>query len=140
MKKRTFRGVTRKGRIEIDHEVAYRSWVRDLPDGLEIDIEVREHKNKRSLSQNARYWALLTVGAISLWEDESMKDSLHEELAHLILGLPPCPKTGLRRRMRTPKLNTSEFSRYMDLCAQRLIELGADLSEWDALAAKTEAA
>lgn len=32
--------------------------------------------------------------------------------------------------MRTPKLNTEEFGRYMDLVVDKLIELGADLSAW----------
>ncbi len=61
-------------------------------------------KRKRSSAQNRRYWALLTVGAESIWGDVSMKDTLHEEIAHLLLGLPPCEK---------------------------LIELGADLTGWD---------
>lgn len=140
MTTRTFRAVVANGRVEIDSEMAYRSWAKTLPPGLELDIEIREHKEKRSSKANARYWALLTVGADSLWGDVSMKDALHEELAHLILGLPACPKTGLRRRMRTPKLNTAEFSRYVDMCAQRLIELGADLSEWESMTRKGEAA
>lgn len=103
-------------------------------------VEVRRHKRKRTGRQNSRYWALLTVGAVSLWEDASMTDALHEEIAYLLLKLPDCPKTGLRRRMRTPKLNTEEFGRYMDMVANKLIELGADLSTWDAEVEKQERA
>lgn len=108
--------------------------------GKRVDLSIVEHKPQRSLSQNARYWALLTVGAASLWGDPSEAERLHEELAHLLLALPPCPKTGLRRRRRTPNLNTKEFAAYTDLCVDKLIQLGADLSEWDATAKRNEAA
>lgn len=99
--------------------------------GKRVEVIVREKKSRRSLPQNARYWALLTVAAESLWGDRSLKDSLHDEIAHLLLGLPPCAKTGFRRRQRTPKLNTAEFAKYTDLVVDKLIELGADLSAWD---------
>lgn len=95
---------------------------------------------KRTLKQNNRYWALLTVAADSLWEDRSMKDSLHEELAHMYFGLPPCPKTGVRRRRRTPGTDTPEFGQYMDWAVRKLTDLGADLSKWDEEASKVEAA
>jgi hypothetical protein len=99
--------------------------------GERVELELRAWKSKRTSAQNARYWALLTVAALDLWGDPSLKDTLHEELAQLLLGLPPCPKTGLRRRQRTPRLNTKEFARYTDLVADKLVELGADLSGWD---------
>ena len=95
---------------------------------------------KRTLKQNSRYWALMTVGAESLWEDRSMKNSLHEELAHMYFGLPPCPKTGLRRRRRTPATGSDEFGKFMDWCVRKLVDLGADLSGWDEEAQKVEAA
>ena len=109
-------------------------------EGKDLDIELREHKSRRSSAQNARYWALLTVGAVSLWGDPSMKDELHEEIAHLLLALPPCPKTGFRRRQRTPRLNTADFTVYMDRVVDKLIELGADLSDWDQETKRMEAA
>ena len=86
------------------------------------------------------YWALLTVGAESIWGDKSLAEDLHDEIAHLLLALPPCEKTGMRRRQRTPKLNTAEFTRYMDDVACKLIELGADLSAWDSESKRMEAA
>ena len=108
--------------------------------GTRIEISVKAYKSKRSAAQNNRYWALLAVAATSLWEDPSEAGTLHEEIAHLLLALPPCEKTGMRRRMRTPKLNTQEFSVYMDRVVDKLIELGADLSAWDAETEKVEAA
>lgn len=99
--------------------------------GAPVELELRLRKSTRTGAQNARYWALLTVAALDLWGDPSLKDTLHEELAHALLGLPPCPKTGFRRRQRTPRLNTRDFARYTDLVADKLVELGADLSAWD---------
>lgn len=85
----------------------------------------------RTSAQNRRHWTLMTVGAKSLWEDPGERQTLHDELAHLYFGLPPCPKTGLRRRRRTPHTDTKEFAAFTDWCVMKLVELGADLSEWD---------
>lgn len=107
--------------------------------GAELDIEIREHRRKRTNPQNARHWALMTVGAKALWEDPSEKDTLHDELAHLYFGLPPCPKTGMRRRRRTPNTETKEFAEFHEWCIGKLIELGADLSDWESETQRIEA-
>jgi hypothetical protein len=127
------------GKLETDVRVQIADYLRTFA-GRKVEISLREYKDKRSLAQNARYWALLTVGATSLWEDPSEAETLHEEIAHLLLALPPCPKTGMRRRQRTPKLNTAEFTVYMDRVEMKLVELGADLSEWDNVCRKAEEA
>ena len=57
--------------------------------GQKVELELRVWKSKRTTAQNARYWALLTVGATSLWGRSLLKDTLHDELAHVLLGLPP---------------------------------------------------
>lgn len=108
--------------------------------GVPLDVLIRQHKSKRSNAQNARHWALMTVGAKSLWEDPGDKETLHDELAHLYFGLPPCPKTGLRRRRRTPNTDTKEFCDFTDYCAMKLTELGADLTDWDTEAERIAAA
>ena len=118
---------------------AFYRYTRSLPDG-EVEIEVRVARARRSGAQNKRYFALLTVGAESLWGDPSLAEDLHEEIAHLLLALPACEKTGLRRRMHTPKLNTAEFTAYMDLVERKLVELGADLSGWGEQERKQERA
>ena len=119
-----------EGRVKpLDIGAFYRH-TRTLPPAVEVIVRPRQ--SRRSSAQNRRYWALLAVGAESLWGDPSLAEDLHEEIAHLLLALPACEKTGLRRRMRTPKLNTAEFTRYMDLVERKLVEFGADLSEWGA--------
>lgn len=132
--------VSQSGKLDTDVRVQVADYIRTFAGG-KIEINIRKYNSKRSLAQNARYWALITVGAASLWEDPSEAETLHEEIAHLLLALQPCPKTGLRRRMRTPKLNTAEFTVYMDRVERKLVELGADLSDWDQLIRRaTEAA
>jgi hypothetical protein len=105
--------------------------------GQDVELVVRPWKAQRSSAQNRRYWALLTVAAESLGWDGP--EGLHEEVAHLLLPLPPCPKTGLRRRRRTPKLQTGEFARYTDDVARVLVDFGADLSAWDETAERLAA-
>lgn len=123
-------GAIATGRLELSasERSQRQAYIRSLPDGP-VELVIRRRKSQRSSSQNRRYWALMTVGAESLGWDEP--ESLHQELAHLLLPLPPCLITGLRKRKRTPKLNTAEFSYYMDAVARTLIDLGADLSAWD---------
>lgn len=103
-------------------------------------VEIQRKRQERTNAQNRRHWALMTVGAESLWQDRGEKHTLHDELAHLYFGLPPCEKTGLRRRRRTPKTNTKEFAEFTDWCAMKLVELGADLSAWDEETRKVEKA
>ncbi len=98
---------------------------------VSLDIEIRRHRSKRTSPQNRRHFALMRVGAMSLWEDPSEAYALHDELAHMYFALPPCSKTGLRRRRRTPNTDTKEFAEFTDWCAMKLVELGADLSAWD---------
>jgi hypothetical protein len=129
--------VGRDGKLDPDVRIQIADYLRTFA-GETVEINVRKYKSKRSLAQNARYWALLTVGAASLWEDPSEAETLHEEIAHLLLALPKCEKTGMRRRRRTPKLNSAEFTEYMDRVEMKLVELGADLTGWDDLVRRAE--
>lgn len=99
--------------------------------GKAVSIEIKAYRRKRSSQQNRRYFALLTLGCRELGWEVREKDRLHDEIAHLLLPLPPCPITGIRRRQRTPNLETVEFNTYMDDVARTLINFGADLTDWD---------
>lgn len=124
----TFTGVVdAKGALHLDATAVFRAYLSKLANAP-IELIVRRKRSKRSLPQNRRYWALLTCAAESLgWDDV---EQLHEEVAYSLLKLPNCEKTGLRRRMRTPKLNTNEFTVYMDRAEALLVDFGADLSDW----------
>lgn len=97
--------------------------------GETVDVRICKHRDKRSTKQNARLWALYTVAARSLGYDTP--DEVHEACAWKLLRLPDDERSGTPRRKRTPKLNTKEFTDYMDDCERILIHFGADLSDWD---------
>jgi hypothetical protein len=106
--------------------------------GQPQEIVIRPYRAKRSLPANARYWALLTLGARSLGYDEV--EELHEAVAFKLLRLPDDARTGSPRRHRTPNLNTTEFRDYCDAVERLLIEYGADLTGWEEEAARIQAA
>lgn len=97
--------------------------------GQALEIRIRPYKAKRSLAANARYWALLTLGARSIGYDDV--EELHEAVAWKLLRLPDDERTGTPRRHRTPNLNTTEFKDYCDAVERLLIEYGADLTGWE---------
>lgn len=106
--------------------------------GLRVEIRIRQYKDKRSNQQNARYWALLTVAAKSMGYDSP--NDLHEDVAMKLLQIPDLSPLGTPRRRRTPKLNTQEFTDYMDAVERLVIEYGADLTDWHAETERIEAA
>lgn len=123
----TFAARKADGRFGLLSRSAFDAYARTLEDGV-YDVIVKKHRDTRSGAQNRRYWALLTCAAESLGWDDPV-EHLHDEIAHQLLSLPPV--NGLRRRMRTPKLNTQEFTVYMDRVEAFLVtELHADLSAW----------
>lgn len=92
-------------------------------------VVVRERKAIRSVEANRRYWALLTVAARELGYDDV--EELHEGVALKLLPLPSLAD-GLPRRRRTPRLNTAEFSEYVDAVERFCrMELKLDLTDWD---------
>jgi len=106
--------------------------------GQPQEIRIRPYKAKRSLAANARYWALLTLGARSIGYDEV--EDLHEAVAFKLLRLPDDERIGTPRRHRTPNLNTTEFKDYCDAVERLLIEYGADLTGWEAEAERIQGA
>lgn len=142
MKKQSFRArVDEHGQLLMNPETkrAYEMGIAARA-GKDVRLTLSIWKDQRSLAQNARYWALLTVGAESLWGDKALAEQLHEDMAQLLLALPPDPKTGQPRRERTPDQDTAEFNDYMRRVEEKLIELGADLTEWDAVSERMAAA
>ena len=109
---REFVGEIADGRIVLPESEKAR--LRDYAKGLSgrVVVSVRPFRSQRSLKQNSRMWALLTVAAQELGEHSV--DDLHESVAMHLLRLPDDEKTGLPRRKRTPKLNTAEFAAYTD--------------------------
>ena len=91
-------------------------WMRDEA-GLQYSVRIDEVKSKRSLSQNRRYWALLTYISQhapqyqgGVWYSPEI---WHEELARRFLGMVPGP-FGEGVRKSTAKLTIMEFSDYLN--------------------------
>ncbi len=99
-------------------------------------VVITERKAKRSAKQNNRYFALLTVAANEMGYLRA--EDLHEDIARKLIPLPEIIP-GVPRRERTPKMNTKEFAAYADRVEMFLrIDLGVDLSDWDAETARIE--
>lgn len=86
--------------------------------GKAVDVDVKEHKHKRSLEQNNYYWLFCTQLADFLQEKEIMnthcvygvevklpytKDSVHEELNKPLFGV-----------VTTTKMSVGDFCDYMN--------------------------
>ncbi len=111
-----FRLATREDWKRIVEYIKTLPWTRD-DKRLMYRITIEEMKPKRSLEQNARYFALLT--AISKQAPDYMGGEYHNHevwhayLAERFLGVEPGPfGTGIRKS--TKSLRVSEFSQYMD--------------------------
>ena len=116
-----------RGQLVADKHII-RSLVRGLKDGPYV-ITIKPFTQKRSNQANRRYWALLTVAARELGYDDV--EELHEGVAMKFLGVQPDERTGLPRRLRTPKLNTAEFAAYMDTVERFfIVDLHLDLRDW----------
>ena len=96
--------------------VARLPWKRDEA-GLQYSVRIDEVKAKRSLEQNARYWALLTYISQHApqyqggeWHSPKI---WHEYLARCFIGMVPGP-FGEGVRKSTTTLKVMEFSDYMN--------------------------
>lgn len=91
------------------------------------EIDMKPRKLTRSLSQNAFYWAgVVTPFAEWLrteWGDPSIElEQAHEMLKQKILGGVKMESAGIMMIPSSRKLNTTEFSEYVDGCANWLAE------------------
>lgn len=127
------------GRIDMapSEQARYRAHIKDWSG--KVVIHVRPWKAKRSGKQNARHWALCTVGARELgWDSPT---DLHDSLCLKFLRLPDDDATGLPRRRSTTKLTTAEMSELDDAIERYLrYDLHLDLTGWELEAERIEAA
>jgi hypothetical protein len=94
---------------------------------LNQPIEVKEHKKKRSLSQNALYWAYLTwiispEGGNLIDQGHFSPDALHEDIKSWIETKYPHQFTARKiNRFTTTELNTKEFNEYLAIVDRELM-------------------
>jgi hypothetical protein len=115
------------GKLDPDVRVQVADCIRTYA-GYQVHLTVKKYRPQRSSQANRLYWALLTVGAESLGYDTA--EELHDACAWKLLRTEDDPLTGTPRRLRTPGLNTQEFSDYVAKVERLLIEYGADLTGW----------
>lgn len=83
-----------------------------VPSGVK-EVIIRDHKTKRSLQQNAYYWTVVEILAEYSGYD---KEDMHRDLAIRFLGPEEFSVSGVKYHgaKSTTKLNTKEFSDYLD--------------------------
>jgi hypothetical protein len=94
--------------------------------GRPLSVTVAEHKSKRTLEQNKRYWAILNEIAELAWVNgkQYSADAWHEYFKGLFIGYEETPD-GRRAGISTTTLSVAEFSDYMTRIEQHAAdELG----------------
>ena len=90
-------------------------------------LDIVEKKSKRSITQNALYWAWLTVIEDSTGND---KEDLHEYFKQKLLGyeISEVLNETIERLKTTTKLNTKTFTDYLEgIRVFAAVELGIRL-------------
>ena len=80
-----------------------------------LAVTVSEHKERRTLSQNKRYFALLTSISEQVWVSGRQYDPevWHEELKNQLAPKEESPSGGMIA-MSTARMDVEQFSKYMD--------------------------
>ncbi len=106
------------------------NWAASALQGKPLQVQVSEHKSKRSLEQNALYWKRLAEIEEGAWIDGRQfdRDAWHRHFGELFLphldlpGGKTCP-------VSTTKLDVSDFTEYMNkIEAYVATELGVELT------------
>lgn len=105
-----------KGFVRLKDRSSMLQWANSVGDGVELVVEIREKKDKRSLKANRAYWGLLvTPLAEHLGYDRDEIDDLHEGLLMLYSGTH-VDKVSQKEvpNKRSRKMTTSEFHDFME--------------------------
>lgn len=96
--------------------------------GVPLAITVTEHKSKRSIEQNKRYWALLNELAAAAWVGgrQFNAEAWHEYFKRKFIGYEELPG-GETAGISSTTLDVGEFSAYMErIEAHASTELGVE--------------
>ena len=106
---------------DLPSRIALRRYLAALPDGQRLEVDVRKPTKRRTLPQNARYWAGVTLIAEHTGHT---KEEIHETFGQWfrtdrssVGPLDPFPKI-----VSTAKMTTAEHSAYVDQCEAWSIE------------------
>jgi hypothetical protein len=96
--------------------------------GKPLGVTVTEHKERRSLDQNKRYWALLTTISEQVWIEGRKYDPevWHEHMRDSFAPKEERPGGGLIA-MSTARMDVEQFSKYMlDVEINAVTEYGVE--------------
>ena len=91
------------------------------------EVEIRVHRQKRTLSQNRLYWAYLSwiispEGGNLVDQGHFSPDALHEDIKSWITSKYPHQFTARAiNRFTTTELNTKEFTEYLQIVDRELM-------------------
>lgn len=133
MKTPIFQATTAQGKLVLRDPQAFQIWIKALGDGP-VTVAVAKRKVKRSLDQNAWYWACI-VG-IPAQHFGYTPEEMHDAYKFMFLRreAPGKPTT----MGSSAALSTAEFSQYCDRCRQFCAENGMVIPDPDTYAAHPE--
>lgn len=108
--------VIQKGAIKLLDRSGMLRWASSVGDGIELIVEIRERKSRRSLRANRAYWGLLvTPLAEHLGYDRDEIEDLHEGLLMLYAGthIDKISQKEIPNK-RSKNMNTAEFHQFME--------------------------
>lgn len=119
------------GDLKFEFQGQQRAFCKRLGVGTCVDVEIREHREKRSDRQNRAMWALLNEWcdkADAGWRPDDLKDAV----LGVVFGTETItqPVTGVQitrpAKARSSQLNVSEFIKVIDA----ILELAAEQDVW----------
>jgi len=111
-----FNGKVVDGKLMVDNRERFAEHLRTLSG--EVVVSVKKKRKIRSLNANNYYWLILTIAGDELGYDPK---ELHDSFKALYLT-DQTTKIPLIRS--TSKLNTEQFSQYLEKVIRQLAELG----------------
>jgi hypothetical protein len=124
--------------IQSDNKAAFIEFQEPVKFKLNQLVEVKEHRKKRSLNQNALYWSWLTwcispEGGDLIDQGFFSPDALHESIKAWIADKYPHQFTiKAINKFTTTELNTKEFNEYLGIVDRELMVnfFGIDTSQF----------
>lgn len=111
------------------HAFLKANWRAMAEQGKPLAVEVREHKDKRSVEANKYYWKLLEFIATNAWINgkQYSKEAWAEHFKMQFIGYEELP-SGKQIGISTTKLNVAEFAEYLRNIEQYAVcDLGLEL-------------
>lgn len=115
---RIFRGAIRDDKIRLEMREQFSSLIASL-NGQQIELTLRKARSKRSTPQNSYYWGIVIkfMAEHCGYDPEEMHDALKQKF------LRTHGDTELPTVRSTAKLNTAEFTEYLEQCRRLAAEM-----------------